>query len=234
MAERLNQLYQSVDRNLRSPDTVVAWFCRAISPKVGEEYLNSDAKRRLDLALAIPLAVVTAPAVVIACGIKYLEDGANPIFIQDRVDGDQKGFKVIKIRTMVPGAESIPIAPETKEQDDPRITWWGRFFRKHHIDEMPQFIQVIEGTLSLVGPRPRTELTNKHFKKHWSEERYNNSTKSYNKMKKGVTGLNQVFGNGKRENGSRYYAEQFYVKNASLGLDLYILLWKTVGRVLKG
>ncbi|MDV7142213.1 sugar transferase [Tropicimonas sp. TH_r6] len=150
-------------------------------------------KRALDLALVVmtfPLlmAVVAMMASVVAL------DGANPFFLQRRIGRNGRSFRMIKLRTMVPEAEnrlqtylkSDPAARLEWEQfqkltRDPRVTWIGSILRRTSLDELPQFLNVLFGDMSLVGPRPilpaQTEI-------------YPGS--AYYRMRPGVTGPWQV------------------------------------------
>ena len=232
MIEGIRTLYNHVDRGFRRADGPWARAARKISPLKGEDYLKSDHKRKLDLAAGIPLAIAAAPVIAISASIKALEDGANPFFIQDRLVDREKTFKVVKIRTMVPGAEKIKMDTEIRQSDDKRVTGWGRFLRKHHIDEAPQLFQVLTGEMTLVGPRPIIWRTVEYFQKHWPKSRFDEEMDSYEHTKKGVTGLDQIMGNGRRENGNRYILQKFYRQKASLGFDLYIL-WRTIKKVIR-
>ncbi len=232
MIERIGEFYHRAEVEFRKPDSKWAKLAWRVSSLKGPDYINSGDKRALDLIVGIPLAAAAAPTIAVSAGKKFLEDGQFPFYVQGRLIDRDHTQKIIKLRTMVREADKVTIAPEIKQEDDPRVTKWGKFLRRHHIDEMPQLFQVVKGDLSLVGPRPMILRTIEHFKKHWSEERFNKGIRDYESMKKGVTGLDQVFGNGKRDNGARYHFQRFYRENASLGLDLYIL-WRTIEKVIR-
>lgn len=205
-----------------------------LSPAKGECYLNSPQKRFLDLALGVPLAIASVPVVGTLATIKKLEDGDGAFLVQGRLKNKNELFPVIKIRSMVDGAhkqDSIAVSEGKPAHQDPRVTKFGAFMRRSHLDELPQVFQAVIGQMSLVGNRPILPQYADHLSKVWSKRRYQKWICDYGKGRKGVTGLYQVFGPEKRHDQSRFSHDMFYTRNASLGLDLYIL-WKTIGRVL--
>lgn len=122
-------------------------------------------KRLFDLVSATLLFLVLSPFILIVLLIKWLEDFHNPIYVSKRVGKDGKVFKILKIRTMVPNAEELKQQlieqglneadpPAFKMKDDPRITKFGKFLRKFSIDEILQLLNIINSTMSVVGPRP--------------------------------------------------------------------------------
>ena len=122
-------------------------------------------KRLFDICSAGLLFLVLSPFLLIFLLIKWLEDFHNPIYVSRRVGKDGKVFKFYKIRTMCVGADKMKNdlieagkneadGPVFKIKDDPRITRVGRIYRKLSIDELLQLINIINGTMSVVGPRP--------------------------------------------------------------------------------
>ncbi len=122
-------------------------------------------KRSFDLISAGLLFLVISPVILILLLIKLLEDGHNPIYVSRRVGKDGKIFRFYKIRTMKVGADLEKAAlqkqglnemsgPAFKIKNDPRITRVGRVYRKFSLDELLQLINVINGSMSVVGPRP--------------------------------------------------------------------------------
>ncbi len=231
MAERLGD----IDRKLfRNPHGFFGETLNAISPAKGECYLNSPQKRALDIVIGAPLALAAAPVVGVLAAIKKVEDGDGAFLVQGRLKNERELFPVVKIRSMVDGAhkqDSIKVSEGKLAHEDPRVTKFGAFMRRSHLDELPQVFQAVIGQMSLVGNRPILPQYADHLSKAWSRKRYRKWITDYGKGKKGVTGLYQVFGPQKRHDQSRFGHDMFYTRNASLGLDLYIL-WKTIGRVL--
>ncbi len=122
-------------------------------------------KRAFDFTSALLLFLVISPIILILLLVKWLEDFKNPIYVSYRVGKDGKKFKLYKIRTMKVGAEKMKddlIAqglnemdgPVFKIKDDPRVTKVGKFYRKFSLDELLQLWNIINGTMSVVGPRP--------------------------------------------------------------------------------
>lgn len=108
-------------------------------------------KRVLDLAVALPGLVVTAPLLIALYLIASLDTKASGFFTQSRVGRNGRLFRVVKIRTM---RVDVAIRTSVTTDQDPRITRFGRFLRKTKLDEIPQLLNVLAGQMSLVGPRP--------------------------------------------------------------------------------
>lgn len=122
-------------------------------------------KRLFDLVSALLVFLVLSPFILLVLLIKWLEDFHNPVYVSRRVGKDGKEFKILKIRTMVPNAEEMKAEliakglneadpPAFKMKNDPRITKFGKFLRRFSIDEILQLLNVINSTMSVVGPRP--------------------------------------------------------------------------------
>ena len=108
----------------------------------------------MDLCFSILALLLLSPLfLVVAAAIKF--DSKGPVFFrQKRVGLNGRPFKICKFRTMVKNAAEI--GPSITPSSDPRITWVGAFLRKWYLDEIPQFINVLKGEMSVVGPRPET------------------------------------------------------------------------------
>jgi len=226
---------ERIDQYLRRGDTVLAELANAVCPYKGEEYLNSRVKRWLDLGVAVPAAVVATPVVTLLGCAKKLEDGGSAFFVQERL-GQHEGetIDVVKIRCMRPksdaGMDNLQIARGLEPSEDPRNTRLGAFMRKYQLEELPQVFQVIQGKLSVMGIRPNTQYGFDNLQEVWGEERYDRWANAYHSAPLGVSGLNQVLGSKLKEDEKRYHMDVFYARNASLGLDLY-LMWKTLTRL---
>ena len=177
-------------------------------------------KRLLDLAFAATVLILGAPFWLILAVIIKL-DSRGPIFYrQERVGKDGRKFSIVKFRTMVQNAEQLT-GPKWAEKDDPRITRVGRFMRKWRLDEFPQFINVLRGEMSLVGPRPERPFFIEKLKKEvpFYMRRL--------KVQPGITGWAQVKGsydNTIDDVKQKLQFDFFYVENMSLTLDCKILL----------
>lgn len=194
-------------------------------------YTNATIKRSFDIVFSIIILIFIGVWLfpIIALLIK-LDSKGNVFFIQRRYGFHDEVFQCIKFRTMIENKES---STKTTSENDSRITKIGKFLRKTSLDEMPQFINVLKGEMSVVGPRPHMILIDDYYKEKIG--RY--VIRSL--VKPGITGLAQVSGlrgdTGEMEieMKKRILADSFYVKNWSLTLDLVIIL-KTIVLVVKG
>lgn len=194
-------------------------------------YTNSFLKRAFDIIFSVIVLVVICSWLfpIIALLIKL--DSKGPIlFLQKRYGYHDEVFNCYKFRTMVVNDDSTS---KTTEVGDKRITKLGKFLRKSSLDELPQFINVLLGNMSIVGPRPHMLSVDDYYKPKIS--RY--SIRSM--VKPGITGLAQVSGlrgdEGDMNLGmkKRILADNFYVKNWSPSLDLVIIL-KTIFLIIAG
>lgn len=191
------------------------------------DYLtNILLKRVFDIIFSVIILIFICSWLFPVIAILIKRDSKGPVFfLQKRYGFHDHVFRCIKFRTMYMNADSLPT--------DKRVTRIGRFLRKTSLDEMPQFINVLKGEMSVVGPRPHMLLVDDFYKLKIG--RY--SVRSL--VKPGVTGLAQV--NGLRgDSGNmdikmqkRILADAFYVKNWSFSLDFVIIL-KTVFLVICG
>ncbi len=190
--------------------------------------LNSIAKRVFDLAFASLVTVFILSWLIPLVGLLIKLESRGPIFfIQKRNGLNNRVFNCLKFRSMTPN-DYADSHQATKA--DPRVTRIGAFLRTTSLDEMPQFLNVLMGSMSIVGPRPHTLPMNDTFRTQI--ERYN----SRHKIKPGITGLAQVRGyRGEIENSfqirSRVRLDYFYINNWSFLLDLEIMV-KTVYELL--
>jgi putative colanic acid biosynthesis UDP-glucose lipid carrier transferase len=190
--------------------------------------LNSIAKRVFDLVFASFVTLFILSWLIPLVGLLIKLESRGPVFfIQKRNGLNNKVFNCLKFRSMTPNdyADSHQAI-----KGDPRVTRIGSFLRNTSLDEMPQFLNVLMGSMSIVGPRPHTLPMNDTFRTQI--ERYN----SRHKIKPGITGLAQVRGyRGEIENSfqirSRVRLDYFYINNWSFLLDLEIMV-KTVYELL--
>jgi Undecaprenyl-phosphate glucose phosphotransferase len=184
---------------------------------------NRILKQVSDIILSIVILALSSPLIaLIAVLIKITNPG--PVFFrQERMGLDGKIFNMLKFRTMVVGAEK-ETGPVWAKKKDERSTRVGAILRRLSLDELPQFINVLKGEMSIVGPRPERPFFIQQFK--GMIPRY----MLRHKMKAGITGWAQI--NGWRGNTSiekRIEHDIYYIENWSLGFDLKILwltLWK--------
>jgi exopolysaccharide biosynthesis polyprenyl glycosylphosphotransferase len=179
-------------------------------------------KRAIDLAVAVPLAILTFPlALGIALAIR-LDTPGPALFTHDRVGRGGRRFRIYKFRTMHDDAD--PYAPGPESIDDPRITRVGRWLRRTSLDELPQLINVIKGEMSLVGPRPEMPFIVEQYSS-WQRRRLD--------VPQGITGLWQIAGRKRLPLLSSIEYDFYYIRNRTIFLDLAILL-RTVGAVVFG
>ena len=178
---------------------------------------NAILKRLFDIVISSSaLAVLGAPMLLVALLVKVTSPG--PVFYrQERMGLDGRKFDILKYRSMRTDAEKETGAVWAKK-DDPRRTWLGAMLRKTSLDELPQFINVLKGDMSIVGPRPERPVFINDFKKQ--VPRY----MLRHKMKAGITGWAQV--NGWRGDTSllkRIQYDIYYIENWSIWFDIRIM-----------
>lgn len=189
------------------------------------ETVTYKCKRVIDLTISLLVIVfVLSWLLPILCLLIYLEGNGSPLFIQDRVGKDHKLFKCIKLRTMKPGDES----PEH------RITRLGKLLRHLKLDEFPQFINVLKGEMSIVGPRPHP-LHEEHFT---FSSMVGPSYFQRHAVVPGITGLAQIQGyqgpvKDMHAIKGRVKLDLFYIENWNLHLELHIV-WQTFLIITKG
>jgi lipopolysaccharide/colanic/teichoic acid biosynthesis glycosyltransferase len=169
--------------------------------------------RPLDLALAGVLLVVTAPVMALAAFAIKLESRGPVFYRQRRVGKDGRPFELLKLRTMVPGAESMGAGIYVLE-GDPRITRVGRLLRRFSLDELPNLVNVLRGELAMVGPRPTVQE---------QVDRYTERQRRRLEVKPGITGWAQINGRTSLSWPERIELDVWYVEHRSLRLDLRIL-----------
>ena len=169
--------------------------------------------RALDVAGAGVVLLVTSPVLGLAALAVKLEDGGPVFYRQVRVGKDGRDFELLKLRTMIVGAETQGAGYAVAEGDS-RITRAGRFLRRLSIDELPQLWNVLRGEMSLVGPRPTLR---------YQVDRYDERQRHRLDVKPGLTGWAQVNGRAALLWEERIELDLWYVEHASLRLDLRIL-----------
>ncbi|MEM8725315.1 MAG: sugar transferase [Pseudomonadota bacterium] len=185
-------------------------------------------KRTIDLSISIAALILLAPLMLlIAILIKIFDPG--PIFYsQQRIGLNGRAFKCLKFRSMAHDAderladllENDAAARKLWQErqkliNDPRITPFGRFLRVSSLDELPQFINVLRGEMSVVGPRPIV---------HDEGLRYGRYLADYCRVKPGLTGMWQVSGRNDTTYQRRIALDVFYSRNWSFALDLWVML----------
>ena len=200
--------------------------------------LDKFIKRFIDILAGI-VGVITLLPLMVYVKYKYVKSGDydNIMFSQYRIGKNGKLIKIYKFRSMIPNAEKelerlMKEDPKIKEQyltnkklkDDPRITPVGHFLRKTSLDEWPQFINVLKGEMSFIGPRPYLPREKEDMGQYYD---------SIIKLKPGVTGMLQANGRSDVEFSYRCKLDDYYYHNWSIWLD-FTIMYKTVKSVVYG
>jgi lipopolysaccharide/colanic/teichoic acid biosynthesis glycosyltransferase len=169
--------------------------------------------RAADVAIAGAALVIASPLLALAALAVKLEDGGPVLYRQRRVGKDGVDFELLKLRTMVVGAETLG-AGLSVNHGDPRITRSGRLLRKLSLDELPQLWNVVHGEMSVIGPRPTLR---------YQVEEYDERQRHRLDVKPGITGWAQVNGRAALPWADRIELDVWYVENRSPLVDLRIL-----------
>jgi lipopolysaccharide/colanic/teichoic acid biosynthesis glycosyltransferase len=169
--------------------------------------------RAADLAIAGGTLLVASPLLALAAIAVKLEDGGPVLYRQTRVGKDGADFELLKLRTMVVGAETMG-AGLAVDRGDPRITRSGRLLRKLSLDELPQLWNVVRGEMSVIGPRPTLR---------YQVEQYDERQRHRLDVKPGITGWAQINGRAALPWADRIELDVWYVEHRSPRLDLRIL-----------
>ena len=170
--------------------------------------------RAVDVALAGAGLALTSPLLGLAAVAIKLEDSGPILYRQSRVGKDGVDFDVLKLRTMVVGAEGMG-AGYAVDRGDRRITRVGRILRRTSIDELPQLLNILRGDMSVIGPRPTLR---------YQVDQYDEHQRHRLDIRPGLTGWAQVHGRASLPWAERIELDVWYVENRSPRLDLEILL----------
>jgi len=213
--------YQVPVENIRGE-----WFLQADLELTHPLYLG--VKRGIDIAAAILGLAMAGPVLLLAAIAVKLEDGGPVFYSQMRTGLHNQPFRILKLRSMRLDAEKD--GPRWARGRDGRVTRVGVVLRRTRLDEMPQFWNILRGDMSIVGPRPeRPEFV----------EKLGLEIPFYNQrhlVKPGLTGWAQInyrYGANTEDAMNKLKYDLYYIKHASLGLDLQIIL-RTAGALMKG
>jgi exopolysaccharide biosynthesis polyprenyl glycosylphosphotransferase len=189
---------------------------------------QQNVKQLMDILISVLALILLTPLILfLILGVKLSSPG--PIFYkQDRIGRFGREFKIYKFRSMYHNAEEN--GPELSSKHDPRVTRFGQMMRKHRLDEIPNFINVMKGDMALVGPRPEREYFIEKITKiapHYVH---------LHKVKPGVTSWGQVkygYAENVEEMIKRLRYDILYIENMSLFVDVKILFY-TIHTILKG
>ncbi len=170
-------------------------------------------KRLADIFVSAFMLLITSPVLLICAIAIHKEDGGKVFFRQERATIRGRVFKIYKFRTM---KENIDNHSATK--DDDRITSVGKVLRKYRLDELPQFINIIKGEMSLVGPRPEMLKNVEEYTKELPEFSFRL------KMKAGLTGYAQIMGKYNTSSRDKLILDLMYIEDFSIASDVKLLL----------
>ena len=169
-------------------------------------------KRLMDTLISLIALIITSPIILIAAICIKKNDGGSVFFRQKRATVHGRVFEIIKFRTMRENVENF-----SSTEGDERITKVGRVLRKYRIDELPQFVNILKGDMSLVGPRPEMIENVRDYEKELPEFRYRL------RMKAGLTGYAQVYGKYNTSSRDKLMLDLMYIENYSLVRDIQLL-----------
>jgi lipopolysaccharide/colanic/teichoic acid biosynthesis glycosyltransferase len=180
-------------------------------------------RRAFDVLVAGTALIAAAPFLAVAVVAIRLESKGSAIYRQRRVGKGGRPFDVLKLRTMVTGAEHMGAGLAVSEGDT-RITRVGRLLRRTSLDEVPNLINVLKGDMSIVGPRPTVPI---------QVDRYTERQRGRLSVKPGITGWAQVNGRTELPWDERIELDLWYIEHRSWRMDLRIL-WRTIRMVFGG
>jgi lipopolysaccharide/colanic/teichoic acid biosynthesis glycosyltransferase len=180
-------------------------------------------RRAVDIVVSAAGLLATSPLLALAALAVRVETPGAVIYRQRRSGVHGREFDVLKLRTMVQGAEHKGAGLAVNE-NDARITRVGAFLRRTSLDELPNLVNVLRGEMSLIGPRPTLPV---------QVEQYSERQRGRLAIKPGITGWAQVNGRASLPWSERIELDLYYIEHRSLALDARIL-WRTVAMVLGG
>ena len=183
------------------------------------------AKRSGDIGVSLLALLLCSPLILLICLLIKLEDGGPVLFKQPRLTLAGRSFTICKFRTMIPQSQ-MDDPQVSVAVDDPRITRVGAFLRRYRLDEIPQFLNILKGDMSLVGPRPEMMANVARYKMALPSFVYRE------KMKAGLTGYAQIEGRYNTSAEDKLMLDMMYIESFSIWLDIKLLL-RTITVLLK-
>ena len=188
------------------------------------KFYRQYGKRTIDVILALFAIIILSPVFLIVSVLIKLDSKGPVLFKQERLGVDGKIFEILKFRSMVMNAEHTGSGVYSGKNDS-RVTKMGKFLRASSLDEIPQFINILKGDMSFIGPRPPLTYH------PWNLEEYTDEQRRMFEVKPGITGWAQVHGRKDVEWNKRIKFNVWYVDNVSLFLDIKIF-FMTIFKVL--
>jgi lipopolysaccharide/colanic/teichoic acid biosynthesis glycosyltransferase len=180
-------------------------------------------RRTIDVIAASMLLIISGPLLLAAALAIRIESAGAALYRQQRVGLQGRPFDMLKLRTMIHGAEGLGAGLAVNEGDW-RITRVGAILRRTSLDELPNLVNVLRGEMSLIGPRPTVAV---------QVEQYTPRQRGRLAVRPGITGWAQVNGRASLSWAERIELDLYYIEHRSLALDLKIL-WRTVALVAGG
>jgi lipopolysaccharide/colanic/teichoic acid biosynthesis glycosyltransferase len=180
-------------------------------------------RRAVDVGVSMVVLLLSSPALALAVLAIRLESPGAAIYRQRRIGREGRPFDVLKLRTMVDGAEALGAGLAVNENDS-RITRVGALLRRTSLDELPNLLNVLRGEMSLIGPRPTLPV---------QVAQYTPRQRGRLAIEPGITGWAQVNGRASLPWNERIELDLFYIEHRSLALDLRIM-WRTLAIVVGG
>ena len=185
--------------------------------KFGPGQLERIIKRIIDIIGSLLLIILTSPIMLFTAIAIKLEDGGDVLYKQVRLTENEKRFKIFKFRSMIMNAEKQTGAVLAKQNDN-RITKVGNFIRKTRFDELPQLVNILNGDMSFVGPRPERPEIYEEICKTMPEFKYRLVVKA------GLTGYAQIYGKYNTSLRDKLLLDLYYIENYSIIDDIKLLL----------
>jgi Undecaprenyl-phosphate glucose phosphotransferase len=183
-----------------------------------ENFRYAVLKRLFDIALSLAVLAIFSPMFLLIAVLIKLTSVGPVFFTQERVGLNGKPFRMLKFRTMRQDPD-LNSGNHWTSRDDPHVTPLGRWLRRSNLDELPQFLNVLMGEMSIVGPRPERRFFLERFRQEVPEYM------SRHYVKSGITGWAQVNGwRGDTSIAQRVAHDLYYIRNWAMGLDIKILL----------
>ncbi len=182
-------------------------------------------KRPLDVIFSFILLVILSPLFLLIMAAVCLDSKGGPFFRQQRIGKNEKIFNILKFRSMTVNTEHTGSGAYSNDTD-PRVTRIGRILRRNSLDELPQFINILRGEMSFIGPRPPLTYH------PWPIEQYTEKQRRMFTVRPGITGWAQVNGRRSIDWNERIRLNNYYIEHLTFGMDCRIVMM-TIKAVLK-